>query len=53
MQDPILSKLAALHSKNAISLSYRDTTPTLVTLIKEIPRIFDSNNDCRGKWGTL
>lgn len=45
MQDPVLNKLAALRSKNAVSLSYRDTTPTLMTLMKVVPRIFDTNNN--------
>jgi len=45
MQDPVLNKLAALRPKNAVSLSYRDTTPTLMTLMKVVPRIFDIDDD--------
>lgn len=45
MQDPVLSKFEALRPKNALSLSYRDTTPTLINLMKVTPRIFDYQNN--------
>ncbi|XP_071567430.1 protein FAM200A-like [Temnothorax nylanderi] len=44
MQNPVLEKLKALHPKNALSLSYRDTTPTLLNLMKVIPRVLSCND---------
>jgi len=44
MQNPVLEKLKALHPKNALSLSYRDTTPTLLNLMKVILRVLSCND---------
>lgn len=45
MQDPVLSQLAVLRPKNAVSLLYRDSTSTLINLMKVIPRIMVSQNN--------
>lgn len=39
MADPVLSQLAMLRPQNAISHSFRKTSPTLLPLIKLMPRI--------------
>ncbi|KYN50097.1 hypothetical protein ALC62_00125, partial [Cyphomyrmex costatus] len=44
MQNSVLQKLRALKPKNALSLSYRDTTPSLFNLMNTIPRIVNYNS---------
>ncbi|CAI6357116.1 unnamed protein product [Macrosiphum euphorbiae] len=39
MADPVLSQLVMLKPQNAISHSFRETSPTLLPLIKSLPRI--------------
>lgn len=44
MNNPVLSKLYTLKPKNAISLSFRDVVPSLLPLIKTVPRIVPEKN---------
>lgn len=44
MEDPILMKLSALKPKNALSLDYRQNTPSLIHLMKLLPCIVDIND---------
>ncbi|XP_050066483.1 uncharacterized protein LOC126555629 [Aphis gossypii] len=39
MSDPVLSKLHMLKPENAISHAFRETSPTLLNLIKVLPRV--------------
>lgn len=39
MEDPVLSKLYILKPDNAISHTFRENTPSLLPLIKVLPRI--------------
>lgn len=45
MNDPILSKLSILKPNNAVSLSFRDETPSLIQLMTAVPRIIPEEND--------
>jgi len=44
MEDPVLSKLYILKPDNAISHVFRENTPSLLPLIKVLPRIVSPNN---------
>lgn len=44
MEDPVLSKLCILKPNNAISHDFRENTPSLLPLIKVLPRIVSPNN---------
>lgn len=44
MNDPVLSKLKILKPINAISLSFRDETPSLMPLMTAVPRIVPDDN---------
>lgn len=44
MSDEVLSKLSILKPQNALSLSYRETWPSLIPLIKVVPRMVDNDN---------
>ncbi|XP_008180328.1 uncharacterized protein LOC100574388 [Acyrthosiphon pisum] len=44
MEDPILMQLSALKQKNALSLEFRQNTPSLINLMKFLPCIVDIND---------
>ncbi|KAF0712323.1 Uncharacterized protein FWK35_00031879 [Aphis craccivora] len=44
MNDPVLSKLKMLKPINAITLSFRDETPSLMPLMTAVPRIVPEDN---------
>lgn len=44
MNDPLLSKLKMLKPINAISLSFRDEIPSLMSLMTAVPRIVPEDN---------
>jgi len=44
MDDPVLSKLYILKPDNAISHVFRENTPSLLPLIKVLPRIVSPDN---------
>jgi len=44
MNDPVLSKLSILKPNNAVSLSFRDETPSLIQLMTAVPRIIPEEN---------
>lgn len=43
MSDEVLSKLSILKPQNALSLNYREACPTLIPLIKVVPRLIDND----------
>ncbi|XP_050065744.1 uncharacterized protein LOC114131969 [Aphis gossypii] len=44
MDDPVLSKLSSLSAKNALSINYHDSHPSLVPLISIMSRIVPEDN---------
>lgn len=44
MEDPVLSKLYILKPDNAKSHNFRENNPSLLPLIKVLPRIVSPNN---------
>lgn len=44
MSDPVLAELCSLKPKNAMSLAFRETKPSLINLIKLVPCIINVND---------
>lgn len=44
MADPVLTELFSFKPKNALSLEFRNTKPSLVNLIKLVPCIININD---------
>lgn len=44
MNDEVLSKLSILKPQNALSLTYRETSPSLIPLIKVVPRMIENDS---------
>jgi len=56
MADPVLSQLVMLKPQNAISHSFRETSPTLLPLIKSLPRIVSDTQQMQAiddEWRSL
>lgn len=45
MEDPVLSRLGVLRPKNALLAAYRDEVPSLLPLVRLLPRIVQENDN--------